>query len=404
MTIYEYKAKNREGEIYKRTREVSDRAALYASIREEHGSVISIKEVRASRAGSFFSLSFMTEIRTHEKIIFAKNLGMMIRAGLSVTRALAVMEKQAKRRAPKKLFAELMADVSRGQAFSDSMKNHPKTFSPLFISMARAGEESGNLAESLLVVSSQMEKSYLLTKKVRGALIYPGVILSVMMVIGVLLLIFMVPTLTETFEGLDIELPLSTRLVIITSDFFVQNTLLVISAMLLAIFMAVSFIRSRPGKSLVDIVSIRLPVIGTMIKEVEAARTARTLSSLLSSGVEIVVALDVTTDVIQNHLYKRALEHTRSAIEKGRQMSSVIAEYEELYPPFVAEMILVGEETGKISEMFGGVADFYEEEVDQKTKNLSTIIEPVLMVIIGAAVGFFAISMLAPTYSLVDNF
>jgi len=268
--------------------------------------------------------------------------------------------------------------------------------------MIKAGEESGNVSGSLNIVADQMEKTYLLTKKVRGALIYPAVIISVMVVIAVLLLIFMVPTLTATFEGLGVELPLATRILIYVSSFLVENTLAVLIGILLFVVCLVAFLRSRAGRNFSDIVTVHLPVIGEMIKEFESARTARTLSSLLSSGVEIVVALDVTIDVLQNHLYKEALVRARTAIEKGESMSAVFIEHDKLYPLFVGEMVAVGEETGKISEMLMGVADYYEEEVDQKTKDLSTIIEPVLMIIIGIGVGIFAISMLAPTYSLVD--
>ena len=151
-----------------------------------------------------------------------------------------------------------------------------------------------------------------------------------------------------------------------------------------------------------DTVSIRVPIIGGMIKEFESARTAHTLASLLSTGVEIIIALDVTTEVVQNHLYKDVLRKVRAAVQKGESMSAVFIENERLYPLFVGEMVAVGEETGKIADMLMGVASYYEGEVDQKTKNLSTIIEPVLMIIIGIGVGIFAVSMLAPTYSLVD--
>ena len=164
----------------------------------------------------------------------------------------------------------------------------------------------------------------------------------------------------------------------------------------------VYFLKSKFGKSITDRLVLYIPAIGEMVREFESARTTRTLSSLLSSGVEIVAALDVTIDVLQNHLYKDALKGARTAIEKGEPMSSVFIAHEHLYPLFVGEMITVGEETGKISEMLMGVASYYEEEVDQKTKDLSTIIEPVLMIIIGIGVGIFAVSMLAPTYSLVD--
>jgi len=346
--------------------------------------------------------SIFSNISTHQKITFAKNLGLMMRAGLPLTRALSVMSKQSKSKPFKKLLSELEADVSHGKTLSESLKRWPKAFSRLFVSMVKAGEESGNVSGSLDIVSTQMEKLYLLAKKVRGALIYPAIIISVMIVIAVLLLIFMVPTLTATFEGLGVELPLATRILIYLSNFLVEHTLAVLTGAVLFVISFVLFFQTRIGRNLADTVSVHVPVIGEMVKEFESARSTRTLSSLLSSGVEIVVALDVTIDVLQNHLYKDVLTQVRMAIEKGEPMSAVFIRHEHLYPLFVGEMVAVGEETGKISEMLMGVASYYEEEVDQKTKDLSTIIEPVLMIIIGIGVGVFAISMLAPTYSLVD--
>ena len=401
MTLYKYKARDKEGKIYERTLEVKNRVDLYGVIREEGGSVVSIKEVKAiASLGSLGDI--FSGIKTHQKITFAKNLGLMMDAGLPVTRALAVMGKQSKSKPFKKLLTDLEAAVSHGKTLSESLGKRPKVFSTLFVSMVKAGEEAGSVSSSLGIVASQMEKSYLLAKKVRGALIYPAVIISVMIVIAILLLIFMVPTLTGTFEGIGAKLPLSTRILIFLSNFLVENTLAVLASIVLLIIFAALFFRSRVGHNLMDVTSIRIPIIGEMIKEFESARSARTLSSLLSSGVEIVVAFDVTIDVLQNHLYKDALKRARTAIEKGESMSAVFIEYENLYPLFVGEMIAVGEETGKIADMLMGVASYYEGEVDQKTKDLSTIIEPVLMVIIGIGVGIFAISMLAPTYSLVD--
>ena len=401
MTLYKYKAKNKEGEVYERTLEAKNRFDLYAVIREEGGSVVSIREVRNFAA--FISLGHMFgSIKTHQKITFAKNLGLMMKAGLPMIRAFSVMGKQSKSKTFKKLLSNLETDISHGKTLSESLGKRPEVFSRLFVSMIKAGEESGNVSGSLGIVSSQMEKSYLLTKKVRGALIYPTVIILVMIVIAILLLIFMVPTLTATFEGLGVELPLSTRILIDSSNFLVGHTLAVLVGVMLSVFSAVLFLRTRMGRHLVDNVSIRIPVIGGMIKEFESARTTRTLSSLLSSGVEIIVALDVTIDVLQNHLYKDVLRQVRMAVEKGEPMSAVFIGHDHLYPVFVGEMVSVGEEIGKISEMLMSVANYYEEEVDQKTKDLSTIIEPVLMIIIGIGVGIFAVSMLAPTYSLVD--
>ena len=401
MALYKYKAKDKEGNIYERTIEVKDRLGIYNIIREEGGRVVSIREV-GNQSVLLFLGNIFSNINAHQKITFAKNLGLMMKAGLPVTRALSVMGKQSKSKPFKKLLFDLEADVSHGKTLSESLKRWPKVFSHLFVSMVKAGEESGNVSGSLNIVSTQMEKSYLLAKKVRGALIYPAVIISAMVVIAILLLIFMVPTLTATFEGLGVELPLATRILIYLSNFLVEHTLAVLTGAVLFVISFVLFFQTRIGRNLADTVSVHVPVIGEMVKEFESARSTRTLSSLLSSGVEIVVALDVTIDVLQNHLYKDVLTQVRMAIEKGEPMSAVFIRHEHLYPLFVGEMVAVGEETGKISEMLMGVASYYEEEVDQKTKDLSTIIEPVLMIIIGIGVGIFAISMLAPTYSLVD--
>lgn len=401
MTLYKYKAKDREGKLYERTIEVDNRFDIYKIIREEGGSIVSIKEAKSF--SSLISLgSVFNTIKTHQKITFAKNLGLMINAGLPVTRALSVMSRQSKSKPFKKLLTDLETDVSHGKTLSESLSKNPKTFSPIFVSMVRAGEESGNVSGSLNVVSSQMEKSYQLGEKVRGALIYPAVIISVMIILAVLLLIFMVPTLTATFEGLGVPLPFATRALIYLSDFLVENTLAVLAGVVVLIVSSALFLRSRVGGNLMDIASMHIPVIGEMIKEFESARSTRTLSSLLSSGVGITGSLDITIDVLQNHLYKDVLKQARIAIEKGEPMSAVFVRNEHLFPLFVGEMITVGEETGKISDMLLSVASFYEEAVDQKTKDLSTIIEPVLMIIIGIGVGIFAISMLAPTYALVD--
>src|SRR3989338_6760318 len=355
MALYKYKAKDKEGNIYERTIEVKDRLGIYNIIREEGGRVVSIREV-GNQSVLLFLGNIFSNINAHQKITFAKNLGLMMKAGLPVTRALSVMGKQSKSKPFKKLLFDLEADVSHGKTLSESLKRWPKVFSHLFVSMVKAGEESGNVSGSLDIVSTQMEKSYLLAKKVRGALIYPAVIISVMIVIAVLLLIFMVPTLTATFEGLGVELPLATRILIYLSNFLVEHTLAVLMGIILLILSSALFLRSRIGRNLRDNVSIHLPVIGGMIKEFESARSARTLSSLLSSGVEVIVALDVTIDVLQNYLYKDALQHVKSAIEKGESMSAVFIKYGHLYPLFVGEMVLVGEETGKISEMLMGVA------------------------------------------------
>ncbi len=402
MIKYSYQAKDKDGKTYTGFHEANNRIELYSKIREEGGSVLSVKELKGSIDLDTIIASIFGGVKTHDKILLARNLGSMIKAGLAVTRALAVMEKQTKNKILAALLSDLSNDVSKGETLSDSMKKRPHVFSQLFVSMVKAGEESGNLADSLEIVASQLEKSYTLVKKVRGALIYPTVILFAMVVIAILMLIYMVPTLTATFSGIGIDLPLSTKIIIYVSDFLVKHTFIVVSGLIGIITLIIMFFRTTTGHKTLDLLTIKLPAIGTITKEIQSARTARTLSSLLSAGVDVVVAIGVTIDVVQNTYYKKVLEEIRVAIQKGELMSGIFEKNDDLYPPFVGEMVAVGEETGKISGMLLEVADYYEKEVDEATKDLSTIIEPVLMIIIGLGVGIFAVSMLAPTYSMVN--
>lgn len=400
--LFHYKILNKEGKVIEGEMEAKDKFALYHTIKQDGSTVVSADEVKEKKEFNIPILSgFFEGVKTHDKITFAKNLAKMTDAGLPITRALSILERQAKGQF-KKVLQGLNDSLNKGNTLSDSMKAYPKVFSTLFISMVKAGEESGNLSQSLQNVGQQMDKSYQLTKKVRGAMMYPSVILSLMVVIGVLMMVYMVPTLTATFVGLGIKLPLSTRIIIWISNFLKGNIIYIILGVIVMAFSLVWGYRTKRGQRISDYVFLHIPVIKEIVKQVNSARTARTLSSLISSGVDIVLAIGITRDVIQNSYYKEVLQKIQDVIQKGEPISGVFANNSKLYPMFVSEMVSVGEETGKIGEMLMGVATYYEDEVDQKTKDMSSIIEPVIMIIIGVGVGFFAISMLGPTYSLAD--
>ncbi len=401
---FKFKAQKTSGEVYEGELDVADKFALYHELKKEGAEVLVVVESKENMVGNFsFSSLFKRGIGIHDKIIFARNLGSMITAGLSVNRALSVMERQAKNVRLAKLLSDLNADISRGVSLSDSMKSHQDVFPSIFVYMVKAGEESGNLGQSLKGVANQLDKTYSLQRKVRGAMIYPAIILSVMFVIGILMMIFIVPTLTATFKQVNATLPLSTQFVIGMSDFLKDH--IIISLLIIGACVAglLSIRKFKKGRQFIDFLVLRIPLISGIAKQSNSAQTTRTLSSLLSSGVDVVVAMRITADVIQNSFYKNILKSAEEDIQKGKTISSVFMGNEKLYPPFVAEMISVGEETGKLPEMLLQVAEFYEEEVDQKTKDMSTIIEPFLMVFIGIVVGFFAVSMISPTYSLVNN-
>lgn len=404
MAHFVFKAKRSTGEIYSSEKDVADRYELYKLVRESGDEIVEIRELAVSKGlHREISLGGMFQrVKTIEKINFARNLGSMLEAGLALSRALSVLERQSHNKAFKKILAELIAEISKGSTLSDALVKYPKVFPQLFVSMVRAGEQSGTLAESFKVVANQMDKSYTLERKVRGALIYPGVILCAMIAIGILMMVFVVPTLTKTFTELNVQLPFMTRVVLGISDLFQQYGLLVILGGILLIAGVVWWSRRDQGKRILHALVLKIPIIGGLVQEVNTARTARTLSSLLGSGVDVVESVNITASVVQNVYFREVLERARDAIKKGELMSKIFAEADKLYPVFLAEMMSVGEETGKTGEMLIGVAHYYEEDVEQKTKDMSTVVEPFLMIVIAVAVGFFAVAMISPMYSLVD--
>lgn len=400
MPLYKYKVTNSQGVESEFTKEFDNKAVLYSTLHREGNTLISVQEINKSKFRFNFRLS--SGIKTEELISFAKNLAVMSDAGLPVSRALSILGKQSKNKKYTALLSDLVGEISKGETLSKAMADRPNIFSNIFVSMVKAGEESGKLSFSLRSIASQIEKSHALSKKIKGAMIYPAVIISLMFVIGIVLMVYMVPTLTATFQGLNIALPLPTRIIIAISDFLRSNIILTLSVIIAFVVGGVYFFRSKIGKNVLDYSILRMPIFKHMSREVNAARTARTLSSLISSGVEIVEAIRITSNVVSNHYFRDLLQEAAKKVEVGELLSVVLSGEKTLYPIFVGEMLAVGEETGKMTDMLDNIATYYENEVDQKTKDLSTIIEPFLMILIGIAVGAFAIAMLLPTYSLVD--
>jgi type IV pilus assembly protein PilC len=403
---YNFTAINSDGNKYSSEIEASDKSSFYNEFKKTGDTLVSLKSdglQNKNRVNVKVGFSLFSRIKNIDKITFARNASNMLAAGLPLSRALSVSERQSTNPKLKEVYKKLNASISTGKTFYESLEEYPKIFPTIFVSMVKSGEESGTLVQSLKDVSIQMEKSYLLQKKIKGAMMYPMIIFIVMITVAFLMMIYVVPRLTKTFKSLKTELPASTKVIIFISDFLAQNAVLSLAVLIFMVLGILYFIRTSLGKKISDTIVLKIPVISQIVIESNSARTARTMSSLLSAGVDIVSAVKITEDVLQNNKYKQAMKEVEIAVEKGVSMTSVFETKSKIYPPFVTEMISVGEETGRLSEMLLGVANFYENEVDQKTKDLSTIIEPVLMVFIGAAVGFFAISMITPMYSVMNN-
>ena len=402
MPQFKYKIKDESGDIVEDVMDAEDRYALIDDLKKQGKEVISVEEEKSGGDMMEFLNRLLARIKLQDKIVFTKNLSAMLEAGLSLSRALSILERQTKNVKFKYVIGALSKGINKGDSFSDGLAKFPKAFSSLFVSMVRAGEESGSLSGSLKIVGDQLEKSYILKKKIKGAMMYPIIVVGAMFMIGVLMLIYVVPTLTATFKELEVELPASTKLVIAISDFLAEHTLLSFAIIIIVIFSFIFSLKTKRGKRVLEFVILRVPIIGKIAKQSNSARTARTLSSLLSSGVDMIGAISITRDVVQNSYYKEVLEEAGTSVQKGIPLSESFKKREDLYPILVGEMVEVGEETGKLSDMLLQVAIFYENEVDTATKNISTIVEPFLMVIIGIVVGFFALSMITPMYSLSD--
>lgn len=400
---FKYKEQTKDGNIVEGVKEAPDKFTVAKEIRDDGGIPISIIPNKSNEPSSILKIQIFNKIKLEEKIIFVNNLSGMLSAGLSLTRALTVLVKQSTNLRMVKVLNSLISDINKGGTLSSGMKKFPKVFSTVFVSMILSGEESGGLPRVLKELGISMKKTYDLNKKIKGAMIYPSIIIGTIFIIGVLMMIFVVPTLVATFKGLGEKLPASTKAVIWLSDALTHHLLLFVLVILVIIVGFILFSKLKKTKRYFDYIVLHLPVVKDLSKETNSARTTRTLSSLLSSGVDLPRALSITRDVLNNTYYRKILDDSIKAIKKGIPLSNLFRENTKLYPVMVGEMIQVGEETGKLSDMLLNIATFYENRVDEKTKNLSSIIEPVLMLFIGTAVGFFAISMITPIYSVMNN-
>lgn len=407
MAKFTYKGKNAEGKTVTEVVEAADRFAVYEVARQNGHTVTTVEEGHAFSFAKLLNTEkinyFLSRVKLDELVMLTRNLASMLNAGLPLSRAISVIERQSKNPRLKGVMKSVRESINKGNPFNEALKEFPKTFPRLYVAMVRAGEESGGLSGALHTIALQLERSSSLRKKIKGAMIYPSIVITVMCILGVLMMVFVMPTLTSTFTKLNIDLPATTRFLIGTSNFLVNHGMLALLGFIAFVAGVIGFMRTAFGKILFHRGITFIPVIGVLVKQTNSAYTARTLSSLLSAGVDVVNAISITEDVLQNVHYKKIMREAVDHVQKGGALSETFIKNEHLYPILVGEMISVGEETGQISTMLAEIATFYETEVEQKTKDLSTIIEPMLMVVIGASVGFFALAMIAPIYSISDS-
>jgi type IV pilus assembly protein PilC len=401
MPKFSYVAKNARGEAKSGEMEGRDEHQVAESLRADGFFVTSIvqKDEKKSRE---FKMPIFNGVSLKDKMMFARHLAIMLSSGLSLPKALRVISNQTKSARFKSILEKVEEDIKTGSTLADSLTKNP-VFDELSVNMVRVGEVGGNLEEVLGLLADQLEKEHNLLSRVRGAMYYPSVILLVMIGVGIAMMTYVVPKLTVIFADIRTSLPFSTRMIIAVSDYMAAHQIIVGLIVLAAVTAAIVFFKSAFGKKQVSRLTFHLPVIGKMAVKVNNARFARIYSSLTKSGVPVVESLGIISRTLSNEKYKKTFTEISEEVQKGKTLHEELLKYPKLFPVLSIQMVEVGEETGKTVEVLENLADFYEEEINQVTKNLSSIIEPVLMVIIGTAVGFFAISMILPMYSVMEN-
>ena len=402
MPRFSYIAKSEEGLTKTGFLEAKDETELAEALRQEGLFLISSKTEDLSSKDKKFSLSLGSGVGSKDKLFFIRNLKVMTVAGVALPRAIATLADQARNKNFKRALIKIQEKIIHGQSLSQSMQEYPEIFPEIFQNMVKVGEESGTLEQVLNNLALQLEKQQELKSKIVSALIYPLVVLSAMVGIGFLMLIIVVPQLAETFAELELTLPFTTRIVIWLGTTAKQYWYLLPIVIFGLVFIIRQILKLKSGKRLFDKLFLKLPALSKLVRETSSASFARTLSSLTASGVPLIKSLEIIAGTLDNVYFKDSLLAAVEQVKKGVKLSETLKPYNNLYLPIVVQMVEIGEETGETSQVLEQLATFLEDEVTNATKNLASIIEPLLMLVVGGAVGFFAISMIQPMYSMLE--
>jgi len=403
MANFSYTAKSLDGHIQKGTSEAENIRELAQSLKTE-GMILVKADYIVKRGGGRFEIPFLRgKVSLNEKILMTRNLSVMVSTGLPLVKGFSILSAQAKSKRMKYALLDIGQEISKGRSLSDSLKKYPDIFSELFLGMIIAGEESGTMEDVLKVLALQLEKEKEMNSKLQKALIYPGILLATMLIVGIFLMIFVLPKINVFFKSLHADLPLTTKIILGSGDFFANYWYFLTGGVLIIILIFTALIRTKNGRFIIDTVMIKTPLVSSLVKKSNVAALIRSLSSLLSAGVPLLKSLEITSGTVGNSYFKKALYDAGKKIEKGEKLFSSLKPHREIFPYGAIEMIEIGEETGKTSVILKRLAEFYEDEVSSAAENLSVIIEPVLIVIMGLLVGIFAVSIIGPLYSVLGN-
>jgi type IV pilus assembly protein PilC len=402
MATYAFKALDLAGSTTKGEIEASDKQTVASQLRSKGLIVVDIEEKAAANAGDI--LASFRRVKADDLVIATRQLATMVQSGMSLLRALYVIEEQTESEKLREVWIEVRKDVEAGLALSDALKKHPDVFNELYVAMVQAGETGGILDMTLVRVAEQLEKDAALRRQIKAAMIYPALIGGFALVVLIALVAFLVPVFEQIFKDFGGDLPAITKFTVWLSHMFTQRWYLMIAVVVGVVWLFRYWKKSERGRIQWDRLKLKFPMkIGSIVQKVALARFSRTFSGLVAAGVPMLEAIEITGRTSGNRVIEFAMEEVRESVKRGGSLTTPMTEVPEAFPVMVTQMIGVGEETGALETMLSKVADFYEEQVEAAVKALTSILEPVMIVLVGAIVGFIVIAMYLPMFKVYDS-
>ena len=398
MPNFRYVAKDKTGRNISGTAEASEEKALVDLLRKQELFVISVK-VERKKEGISWGAKFGSKIKLGELVLFSRQLATMIDSGIPLVQALEILNEQIENPGFKKIISDVKKDVSTGTTFCDALAKHPRAFSPLFVNMVKAGEQSGSLDDIMERLASYMEKTDSLARKVKSAMVYPIVVSLMAVCITLVLMLKVVPVFKGIFADFGSELPLPTRILIFVSDGLIGSIWIWMPAVIIGIFSFLKFLKTERGTLVFDNFKLKVPIFGIIIQKVAVSKFCRTLSTLVKSGVPILGALEIVGKTAGNCVIENAVEKVRVSIREGQNITTPLAKA-KVFPPLVVRMISVGEQTGELEKMLSKIADFYDDQVDAAVAGITSLIEPLVIAFLGIVIGGIVICMFMPIFQI----
>ena len=407
MPIFIYRALNKEGHRQEGEVQAESRGMAIEYLQREKLTPFFIEKIGYVEKKKFSLLNLLLlggGIDASDRIFLTRHLSAILKSGISLTEALEILSEDTPKPLFKKILSDAKMNLERGQTLSATLESYAQYFSPVFIGLVKAGEASGTLEETLEGLGDQLRRDYEMKKKVQSAMIYPTILLSASLLIVVLLLTFIMPRLTKALLQAKVSLPWITRFLIGLSQIFSSNPIITLLIFILLSISIFFFAKSKSGKKIIISALEKLPISGSLIKKLALVRFSRTLRNLLASGLSAFESLDITAKTIGIQSYEKALLSIREEIKKGSTISDSFRERKNLFPQLVISVIAVGEKTGTLEKSLVTIADYYDEEADRILKNVVSLIEPALLVVMGIVIAGIALSILLPIYQLVSSF